>query len=348
MNASLRARYFLSLIGLLGITYGAFLVSVLLFNLYEWNEHGALKQQEANETLVLLGLVLVSVPVVLWAAWRIAGQLLNPLRAVLGTAERIGAGNLGERIPVRGKPHDELTRLALTLNNAFDRYADAVARLDRFSADAAHQLRTPLSAMRAAAEVCLQKARTPEEYREALADVLEELDRLTLLVEQLLALARMDPSLLKRAEPIELRAALSECVSKTAAMCEAAGIRLEGPAAGPPVHVMTFPDLLPEAYMNLLNNAIAATPAGGVVRCGVERMSDGRAAWWMEDSGPGIPPGDRARVLERFYRGAGATGRGSGLGLAIVQQIAALHGGRVEIDKSDSLGGALVRIVWPA
>lgn len=344
MNIPLRARYFRSLVGLLALTCGAF---ILLFSVYEWREHGGITRESVEEVSFVIGLMLVLLPFVLWAAWQIAGQLLHPLRAVLGTAERIRAGNLDERIPTGGQPADELTRLSDALNHAFDRYAGAVAHLEQFSADASHQLRTPLAGVRTTAEVCLQNARTPEEYREALGEILEEVDRLQAMVEQLLELARLEPGLLQRVEELNLRAALAEWVNETKALAEERGVRLEGPADGPPVPVRVHARLLREAFMNLLNNALAATPGGGAVRCSVEAGVGGITSWCMEDSGPGIPPEERERVRGRFYRGPGAVGRGSGLGLAIVQQIVDLHGGRLEIGKSDSLGGARLRMVWP-
>ncbi len=345
MNIPLRARYFRLLVGLLAIACGAFL---LLFGLYEWREHGGLNREGLEEILYLLGLMLVLAPFVLWAAWQISGQLLLPLRAVLGTAERIRAGNLRERIPTDGRSADELKRLSDALNDAFDRYAGAVTRLDRFSADASHQLRTPLAGVRATAEVCLQRVRTPEEYRDALGKILEEVDRLRVLVEQLLELARLEPGLLQQAERVDLRAALAEWAGDMAALAEARGVRLEGPPAGPPAPARAHPRLLREAFMNVLNNALAATPEGGVVRCSVEAQPGGWAGWSIEDSGPGIPPGERDRVRDRFYRGRSAAGRGSGLGLAIVQQIVELHGGRLEIGAGESLGGARLCMVWPA
>lgn len=348
MNLPLRARYFRALAGLLAITYGSFILILVLFNLHEWREHGAIRGEELEETLILLGLMGVSIPAALWAAWRIAGSMLNPLRVVSSTAERIRAGNLSERISVSGEPRDELERLAATLNEAFDRYAGAVERLDRFSADASHQLRNPLAAVRATAEVCLQRARTEGEYRDALGEILEEVDRLQVMVDQLLELARLEPSLLQRMERVELRVALKEWTAESVALAEARGIRLEGPSPGEPLPVRAHPGLLREVFANLFNNALAATPEGGVIRCDVARAEDGRTAWWMEDSGRGIPEAERTRVLDRFYRGTTASARGSGLGLSIVQRIIELHGGQLAVSRSETLGGALVRMALPS
>jgi signal transduction histidine kinase len=343
MNLSLRARYFRSLMVLLTASCAAFL---LLFSVYEWREHGGLSRDGIDEVLYLLGLMLLMTPFVLWAAWQIAGQLLHPLRAVLGTAERIRAGNLNERIPVGG-PRDELVRTGEALNHAFDRYADAVARLERFSADASHQLRTPLAAVRAAGEVCLQQERSPEAYRETIGEMLEEVDHMQHTVEQLLQLARLDPALLRGTEALDLRAALREWAMDMAAAAADRGIRIDPPPEGPPLPMRAHPRLLREVFVNLLNNALAATPDGGVIRCGVARTPDGRIAWTVEDSGPGIPPEDRARVRDRFYRGARAQGRGAGLGLSIVEHIVDLHGGLLEIETSEALGGACLRMTFP-
>lgn len=347
MRLSLRARYFRSLAGLLALAYGGFLLLLVLFNLHESREAGHNAAEEWNELLALVALMTLTLPITLWAAWKIAGQLLRPLRQVASTAERIRAGNLAERIPVEG-PRDELRRLAEVLNEAFERYAEGVARLDRFSADASHQLRTPLAAMRAEAEVCLQQPRAPEEYRESLGHVLEQVGRMQRTIDQLLQLARLDPILLRSAERWDLRRAVQEWFDDTGDRMRQRRIQGAGPAPGEAIPVLAHPGLMREAFANVLDNALAATPEGGCITCSVERLPDGRVAWWMEDSGPGIPPEERARVRDRFYRGAHARGAGSGLGLAIVQQIVELHGGLLEIGASATLGGACVRVVIPA
>lgn len=347
MKLSLRARYFRSLIRLLLLTYGVFVLILAIFNAREWYEHQGQSREELQETGALLGMMIVSFPLVLWAAWRIAGQLLSPLRQVVGTAERIRAGNLSERIPVFSPP-DELSRVSEALNHAFDRYGDGVIRLERFNADASHQLRTPLAALRAAAEVCLQQPRSEEEYRETLGEILEEVERMQHTVDQLLQLARLEPALLRAMEQIDLRAALQAWTNDAALLATDRGILLEGPSTDSPALIRAHSGLLREVFLNLLNNALAATPTGGRIRCELEWLPSNRVAWTVEDSGPGIPPEDRERVRDRFYRGRSARGPGSGLGLAIVQQIVELHEGQLEIGSSDSLGGACLRVILPA
>jgi signal transduction histidine kinase len=346
MKLSLRARYFRSLVRLLLITYGLFALILLAFNLYEWHEHGHQREEELEELLGLLGLMAVTFPAVLWAAWRIAGQLLSPLRQVAATAERIRAGNLQERIP-EPEQRDELARVVASLNHAFDRYADGVARLERFNADASHQLRTPLAALRATAEVCLQQDRDPEAYRETLGQILEETARMQHTVDQLLQLARLDPALLRAAERLDLRAAVAGWMDDARLLTAARGISLHGPD-GAPAWITAHPLLLREVFLNLFSNALAATPEGGVIRVQVESLPAGRVAWTVEDSGPGIPPEERVRVFDRFFRGHATAPHGAGLGLSIVSQIVALHRGAVEIDASPSLGGARLRILLPA
>ncbi|HMP75259.1 MAG TPA: ATP-binding protein [Kiritimatiellia bacterium] len=345
MNIPIRARYFRSLALLLTASCAAFLV---LFSFYEWKEHGGFKHEALDEILYLLGLMLLMAPFVLWAAWQIAGQLLHPLRAVLGTAERIRAGNLNERIPTGGRPSDELARLANALNDAFDRYAEGVARLERFSADASHQLRTPLAALRTAAEVCLQQERDPDHYREALGQILEETARMQHTVDQLLQLARLDPALLRSADRVDLRLLVCQWVEETQLLAEDRGITVERPANDGPAWVHAHATLLREVFLNLFNNALAATPEGGTIRVQIEPLASKRLTWTIEDSGPGIPPEERARAGDRFFRGRTASTTGSGLGLSIVQQIVDLHGGSLEIDDSLSLGGARLRILLPA
>ncbi len=346
MKRSLRARYFQSLVRLLLFSYLVFAVIIVAFNVNEWRAHPDQYSEEMEETMVLLGMLIVSLPLVLWAAWRSAGQLLSPLRQVVDTAERIRAGNLNERIPVTGPP-DELTRVAEALNHAFDRYAAAVARLETFNVDASHQLRTPLAALRATAEVCLQKSRTEAEYRETLGQVLEEAERMQHTVEQLLQLARLEPALVSEMQQVDLRASLCEWMRDVSLLAADKGIRIEEPASREPVLIQAHAGLLRQAFLNVLNNALAATPDGGRIRCDVAALDAAHVAWTVEDSGAGVSQLDRDRLGDRFYRGPSPAGAGSGLGLAIVRQIVALHKGVLEIGDSAALGGARFRVILP-
>lgn len=348
MRPTLRTRYFRALIRLIAIMFGLVALILLLFNIVEWHEHPGEVAEEVTEFVVLLGLMILAIPLVLVAAWRIAGALLRPLQAVLSTAERIRAGNLEERIPVPDTG-DELARLAGTINHAFDQYAVAMNRLARFSADASHQLRTPLAAIRTSADVGLQQERAPEDYRETLGEVLEQTEHLQHMVDQLLLMSRMDGALRDGLADVALGERLTAWVAEAAAMAADRGIAVEGSGLEVPLpRIKGQATLLQEVFRNLVANAMNAIPGEGTIRISLEQDADGWLVWRTEDSGPGIPDAERNRVFDAFYRGGGAATAGSGLGLAIVHDIVALHGGRVGIEASPDLGGAAVVIRLPA
>ena len=173
------------------------------------------------------------------------------------------------------------------------------------------------------------------------------MDRATRLVEQLLALARHDAAARTAAVPVDLAALARQAVLGGAAEAQARGIRLEH-AGDAPVLVHGQPDALAVLLRNLVDNALRYTPEGGTVRVQAGQGADGGAELAVEDSGPGIPPAERQRVLDRFYRVPGAPGHGSGLGLAIVQAVARRHGAQLRVQASPGLGGARLAVAWPA
>ncbi|MCB1069159.1 MAG: HAMP domain-containing protein [Verrucomicrobia bacterium] len=346
MKSPLQVRYFRGLIRLIFLMFGLYALILLGFNLVEWREHAAPLAEEAGEFLILLVLMLFSIPLILIAAWRIAGQLLEPLQSVVSTAERIREGNLDERIPL-GPDRDELTRLSVTINHAFDSYSGAMNRLERFSADASHQLRTPLAAIRATADIGLQQERSPEEYRDAMGAILEQSGRLQHTVDQLLLMARMDSSLRQRMQSVNLADHLAEWIAEMAPLAADRGITLTGEGLDYPGWIFGDSTLLREVFHNLLNNAMNAIPREGTIRMSLKPAEPGWLNWLTEDSGPGISPADRERILDRFYRGATGAGSGSGLGLAIVKDILALHQGDIFVDPNSPLGGASIRIRLP-
>jgi two-component system sensor histidine kinase TctE len=215
----------------------------------------------------------------------------------------------------------------------------------RFLESAAHQLRTPLTGLQIQLELLTEDAAaTP--VRERLAMLLEATQRLTHTTQQLLALARSDEAGSLRWEftPIELPDIVESTVADRISAAIAAGIDIG--AQIEPGSVQGVRWLLLEALSNLANNAIAHTPAGGIVtiRCGVV---DGAGFLEVSDSGVGIPVDEREQVLGRFFRGSNARGAGSGLGLAIVTEVAQLHGASVSIDSGPDGKGTSVRITFP-
>jgi two-component system heavy metal sensor histidine kinase CusS len=230
-----------------------------------------------------------------------------------------------------------------------DRLQESFDRLSRFSADIAHELRTPLSTLRGEVEVALGKPRSPEEYRETLSSFLEEAGRLTRLIESLLFLARAeDPKMEIRRESVDVAGELRSIAEFYEAAAADRGVELSA-AAADGLRVSLDRGLFQRAAGNLIDNALTHTPKGGRIRLGAGR-DNGNVRIDVEDTGAGIAAEHLPRVFDRLYRAdrsrSAATG-GSGLGLAIVKSIAELHGGRAEI-VSELGKGTRVSLLLPA
>jgi len=279
--------------------------------------------------------------------YAIARGGIRRVEAIAEAARRVRPSHLEERIPVEGLPA-ELAGLAASLNGMLDRLEESFARLSRFSADLAHEIRTPVSRLRGEAEVALGRARSPEEYREVLASCVEECSRLADLIDRLLFLARTeDPRAVVRREAVELGEELAAIQEFYGPSAEESGVRLAVEPHGV-VRIPADPALLRRAVGNLVVNALAHTPPGGAVTLSVHPAeADVRVE--VRDTGSGIPEEHLPHVLDRFYRvdrARSPSSGGAGLGLAIVQGIAALHGGRVEIESRVGWG-TRVGIVLP-
>jgi len=272
---------------------------------------------------------------------------IRPVEAIAEAARRVRPSNLEERIATGGLPA-ELAGLAHSLNGMLDRLEESLARLSRFSADLAHEIRTPVGRLRGEAEVALGRARTPEEYREVLSSCVDECARLADLIDRLLFLARTeDPRAQVEKVPVDLATEMSSVQEFWGPGAEEAGVRLELELPGV-VKVPADPALLRRAVGNLVANAIAHTPRGGTVTLSVQPAAE-VVRVEVRDTGTGIPEEHLPHVLDRFYRvdGARSSGPGgAGLGLAIVQGIAALHGGSVEIESRVGWG-TRVGILFP-
>jgi heavy metal sensor kinase len=276
------------------------------------------------------GLILVLAP--LGGYW-LAGRATRPLTQIIDAAERLRPSNLAERLPVRGSG-DELDRLSQTINGMLDRIAAYLERRRDFLANAAHELRSPVSAIRATVEVTLSGRQTREECDALLGEVLEECDALAALVNRLLLLAESDAG---RPEPSDQSTDLAAAVRKSVEMfhgaAEACGVELVAPRLDPAV-VPGEESALWQVVNNLLDNALEFTPEGGRVTVEVRRGAEAELV--VEDTGMGIAPADLPRVFERFYRGDRSRqrrggGRGSGLGLSICQAIVTGLGGRIDV-----------------
>jgi two-component system heavy metal sensor histidine kinase CusS len=248
------------------------------------------------------------------------------------TVGRIRSTALRERFELPGLPA-ELFVLAGAFNEMLDRLERSFQRLTQFSADISHELRTPVNNLRGEAEVALDKARTPEEYRDVLGSCLEECERLGRLIDSLLFLARADdPQTQIDRRPVDVTRELETVHAMYEATAAEAGVRWTVDAAGA-AHAALDRTLFHRALGNLVANAVAHTKPGGSIR--LAASTDGTSLHVeVSDTGSGIPPEHLPKVWDRFYRAdaarSGEAGR-VGLGLAIVKSIVILHGGSVEI-----------------
>jgi two-component system heavy metal sensor histidine kinase CusS len=263
----------------------------------------------------------------------------QPLREVSETARHISSSTLNERIRTGGYP-GEIESLARTFNAMLQRLEDSFLRLSRFSADIAHELRTPVNNIRGESEVALAQPRTGEEYRETLGSCLEESVRLTELIESLLFLARSESpgDHLKRKRQ-DIGTLLSSVQEYYEAAASESGVKLRLHCEGEVVGEVDGP-LLQRALGNLVSNALAHTPRGGtVLLTAVQQPRQVRIE--VSDTGSGISSEALPKVFDRFYREDSARARrsgGSGLGLSIIRQIVLLHGGDVKIESETSVG----------
>jgi heavy metal sensor kinase len=296
---------------------------------------------ELSTVLLLAGpLALVCA---LGGGYVLARKALAPVARMVQTADQITAARLDRRIDVRNSD-DELGRLARTLNGMIARLERSFEEIRRFTADAAHELRTPIAVLRNEAEVALRMPREPEQYRAVLEDQLEELERLSRLAERLLFLCRGDAGLLAIArEPVALREVVEDVVEHMRVVAEQKGVTLLS-VEGAPCLVQGDEDQLRRLLFNLVDNAIKFTPARGTV--GLEITNgEAEARVVVTDSGIGIPREHLPHVFQRFYRVDPARGPdmgGAGLGLAIARSIAEAHGGAIAIESTVGLGTRVI------
>lgn len=277
----------------------------------------------------ILGLSLIVCSI---GGYMIARHGMRPVKAVAQIAERIRSTSLEQRIEVAGKPA-EIRNLAETFNNMLDRLQESFTRMAQYSADIAHELRTPVNNLRGEIEVALGKARTPAEYQEILASGLEECARLSRLIDSLLFLARADqPKSVLHRESIDIGKELSRAREFFEASASEKRVSLE----------LTVPDgllaeldrtLIQRAVGNLVENALAHTPEGGQVLLSAAG-DDATLIITVADTGSGIAPEHLPYIFDRFYRADRSRTKGTGgfgVGLAIVKGIAEIHGGTVQI-----------------
>jgi heavy metal sensor kinase len=273
-------------------------------------------------------------------------QALRPVAQSIRTARHLNPADLTARLPGTGAG-DELDQLAGTINDLLDRLAVYHAQATRFTADASHELRSPLGAIRATIEVALQQPRAADEYRDVLGSLGEQCDRLTALVNALLLLARADTGQVElHFEPIDLTVLAQEVAEMYQPLAEEKGVSLvwDHPS---PVPARGDPPRLRHLLTNLVDNAIKFTDPGGTVTIRLERRGQ-EARIDVTDTGVGIPAEHLAHVFERFYQSDPARSLGgTGLGLSICRWIAQAHGGSIHAT-SESDQGSTFTVVLPA
>lgn len=279
--------------------------------------------------------------------WVLARRALKPVDRMTEAAHRISAEHLAERLEATGTG-DELDRLANTLNEMLGRLDAAFVQIRQFSADASHELQTPLTILKGELEVALRSPRSADEYQRILKSALEEIDRIAHLVEGLLLLARADAGVLRMDDkPVDLAHLVEEVYAQAKILADAAPIALRlGPVE--PVSIHGDQERLRRLLLNLVDNGIKYTPPGGQVTLSVQR--DGEwAALQVSDTGIGLTLEEQERIFQRFYRGAETRSRGdggAGLGLCIARSIAEAHGGRIQI-KSAAGQGSTFTVLLP-
>jgi heavy metal sensor kinase len=305
-----------------------------------------------DQTIATLALfrryLLMLAPLSLLAAasggYWLSGKALSPVDAITRMARTIGGGNLGDRLE-KLTTGDELQRLSDTLNEMLARIEDAFLRVTQFTADASHELRTPISLIRAEAEISLRKSRGDAEYREALRHILLEAERTTSLIEELLSLARADSGRENlHLTALDLRSAVTETAAEWRQLVESRNLQFTQAIADCELPVLADRRAIQRLLAILLDNAVKYTPAPGAVDLRLETRN-GNAVISVRDTGIGISEQDRSKIFERFYRVDKARSRelgGAGIGLAIADWIVQQHRGSIAVQSSIGNGSTFL------
>jgi len=298
--------------------------------------------------LVLLTVAIpIALAVSLAGGWFLAGRALRPVDAITLAAQRIAAGDLSQRLTVSTAP-DEIGRLAGTFNDMIGRLDVSFRQIRQFTSDASHELRTPLTVMKGETELVLRRPRPVEDYQSVLESNLEEIDRMTHIVDELLFLSRADMGEVKMESlPVALEALVEDIHRQATLLGQDRNIDVVLGTVMPAV-VQGDELRLRELLLNLVENAVKYSHPGGKVE--VALLNDGQhARLSVTDQGIGIAPADHKRIFDRFFRTDDArahTKKGTGLGLAICAWIAEAHKGRVEVN-SDIGQGSTFTVILP-
>ena len=287
--------------------------------------------------MILLGLAPVALGGSAVGGWFLARKALAPVDAMVASARRIEAEDLSQRLAAANGT-DELGRLAAVLNDMLARLEASFSAVRHFSADAAHELRTPLTILKGELEVALRSPPSPDEYRRVLVSCLEEVDRLSALVSDLLFLARSDGGNLSvTRDPVDLASVLRDAGAALQVLADEAEVSFRW-TANASVWTRGSREMLFRLIFNLGENAIAYTPAGGSVTLSLAPRNT-EAELTVQDTGLGIAPDEQGRIFDRFYRSDPARGRGhAGLGLALARSIAAAHQGSIDVESAPGRG----------
>jgi heavy metal sensor kinase len=285
------------------------------------------------------------VPLVLLLAsaggYFLARKSLSPIESMNQQTQRITAQHLSSRLDVTNS-RDELGRLATTVNDLLTRLETSFNEQQRFIADASHELRTPLAVLRGETEVALGKTRTIDEYQESLSLIKDEAERLSRIVEDLFILARQPiaaPTALMK-EPLSLNEVVKDCVRAAQVLAVRKGVQLKSENDSAVIVLCGDDELLKRMMLNLLDNAVKYTPAGGEILIALARQN-GNAQIVVYDTGIGIPEAEQLHVFDRFYRVDKARSRalgGAGLGLSIARWIVEAHGGWIDVNSVPGSG----------
>ena len=290
---------------------------------------------------------MATLAIAIFGGWFVAGRALAPIKRISRTARAMSEGDLNARIAVE-QTDSELEQVASTLNDAFDRLRSAVEQEQRFIADASHELRTPISVLRAETEWALDRERTPQQYKEALTVGKRAALRMQDIVERLLALVRAERAAdVPEPAPVAMRTLIDDVVAWLAPMATERGVRLS--VSGEPISVTGDAEQLREAVNNVIANAILYNKPGGTVTVST-RTSGSTGRIEVADTGIGIPAEAVPHVSDRFFRVDKARSRaigGSGLGLSIARTIVVAHGGDITCTSEPGVGSVFV-IFLPA
>jgi heavy metal sensor kinase len=304
-------------------------------------------EQQLGEILAVLALGLPVIVVLAGVGgYALARRALAPIDHLGVEARRITADRLHERLSAPNT-HDEIGRLAAVINDTFARLESSFDQLRRFTADASHELRTPLSVIRGIGELGLRETRTPAEYKDAIGSMLEEVDRLTRLVDTLLRLSRGDAGTVRLSRDVlDLGDLARDVASSLGILAEERRQRLQVTAAAD-VRVSADRLVLRDAITNVVDNAIKYSPIGSAIELQVDADRD-HATVTVTDEGAGIAAEHRDRIFDRFYRideGRSREMGGTGLGLAIARWAVEANGGHISLESAG--GGSRFRIVLP-